>query len=477
MGRINGLIAILSVLAAVAPSASAQHRVTLTNREETLGKIPFNAGVAGSLVVSADGKYGAYIQPEGYTFRVVLNGEPGPAFEEIGRDSLVFSPNGTWLAYAAKEDGRWYVVEGDQRSLPYDHIVGPSLRVSADGLHFAFIATRDKQTHVVVDGVERPAVESVVDNRLVFSPVGGRLAYAAKRGGRTLVVLDGNESLLVDEASRPIFSGDGSRLVYVARTGAEAFVVLDNTDRRAARPGIRETSLALSHDGKRFAYAAQSPEGTRVIIADDAGEPHEWVFDNSITFSPDGRRLAYAVRKGGKCLIVVDGKPGTTLSDGIAPGSITFSPDGRRVAYVAELVSAGRVSRVVVVDGVVHGSTFDRIRGVPRFSPDGRHVAYIGERIEAGVSQFVVVDGTPGKAYRCIRGEPVFSPDGTRVAVMALSDDDRFEAGEEIPRLVSSDADAARRLVLDRVPAVRRSGERAQHPIEVLLVQESIAQD
>lgn len=480
MRRFDGC-AVVTIVGLFASSLFAQHRVTLTNKEEPLSTIPFDAGVAGSLVVSADGKHGAYVKPEGVFFHVVLDGEQGPAFREIGRDSLVFSPNGTWLAYAARKWERWFVVEGDQRSRPYEHIVGPSLRVSADGLHFAFIASRDKQTFVVLDGVESPAVESVVDSRLVFSPVGARLAYAANRGGRALVVLDGNESLLVDEVTCPIFSGDGSRLAYVARTGPEALVVLDNVDRRPAQRGIRETSLTLSYDGKRFAYAADSPEGMRVVTPDATGEPHEWVFDNSITFSPDGQRLAYAIRRGGKSLVVVDGKPVETLSDGIASRSITFSPDGRRVAYVAEIASAGRVSRGVVVDGVVHGSTFDRIRGVPRFSPDGRHVAYVGERVEAGVvSQFVVVDGTPGKAYRCVRGEPVFSPDGRHFAVMALAGDDRFEAAEEIPRLVSSDPDAARRLVLDRTQEVRMNARfdgTGRRPIEVLLVQETIVQD
>ena len=485
MGRTGRRVATAGALVVglLAAGAFGQHRVTLTNKEEPLGEIPFDAGAANSLVISADGKHGAYIKRDSDGYLVVLDGHHGPPYDAIARDSLVFSPNGTWLAYAARSGGRWHVVEGDQQSWPYDDIVGSSLRVSADGLHFAFIASRNKRTFVVLDGVEMPAVEAFIDNRLVFSPVGGRLAYAIKKGGRTLVVLDGAESLLADEVSPPIFSGDASRLAYVARVGADSFVVLDNVDRLPALPGIRPLSLALSRDGKRFAYVATSLEGMRVVTADAAGKPHEWIFDGSITFSPGGDRLAYAVRREGKCLLVVDGKPSATASDGILPGSIAFSPDGRRVAHVAEVASGGRVSRCVVVDGVA-GAPFDRIRGVPRFSPDGRHVAYVGERIQAGgVAQFVVVDDTPGKPYACVRGEPVFSPDGTRVAVMALGSDERFEAGEELPRLAPEDAgDTARRVVLDRTPDVRLATHHGAHPrqrepIRVLLVEERIAVD
>src|SRR3954470_23917377 len=42
------------------------------------------------------------------SFTVILDGDPGVSFEEVGR--LVFSPDGSRLAYAARDDDEWKVV-------------------------------------------------------------------------------------------------------------------------------------------------------------------------------------------------------------------------------------------------------------------------------------------------------------------------------------------------------------------------------
>ena len=52
----------------------------------------------------------------------------------------------------------------------------------------------------------------------------------------------------------------------------------------------------------------------------------------SLLASPDSQHLAYTASQGGKLIVVVDGKPGSTY-DGIKDGSPLFSPDSQHVAY------------------------------------------------------------------------------------------------------------------------------------------------
>jgi sugar lactone lactonase YvrE len=458
--------------------------------------------MASSLVLSADGRRGAYVttDPAGRGgVRVINHGDPGVDFDEVARGSLVISGDGARLAYAGRRGGEWYVVENDKESGPYAGVAASSLMFSRDGKRFAHAATRGRLWFVMSDGVKGRGYDAVAGDSLVFSPGGDRFAYVARRQGRAVLVLDAAELSSHDDLGRPVFSADGTRCAYVATDDGRQHVRLDGGQTLSPPAGaaIRSASLALSRDGKRAAYTAVSHNGARVIGSDGtAGEPFDFVFDGSLTFSPDGARIAYAARRGGGCVVVVDGKPGRPVH-GVVPDSIAFSPDGRRLAYVAEHVSPGggtRVERCVVVDGVEHPARFDRVPGAPRFSPDGGHVAYVAERIDGdAVRQFVVVDGTAGKSYAWVRGQPVFSPEGTRVAVMALGRDPRFAAGAELPR-GAADPDAGL-IVLDRsmrfrpaaaqARAERRHFTRAQAddvaslepPLHIVLVQEVIGHE
>jgi DNA-binding beta-propeller fold protein YncE len=499
--RIVGAVSFVALaIAMVGPMpALAQERVVLTNSETPLAKIPFDSRGSRSIVLSADGLHGAYVAGEGPYEWVVIDGETSAVYERVARDSLVFSPDGTRMAFAARLGGRWYVASGNGNAEePFDAVVARSVRFSPDGRRLAFIATRERRTFVVADGGEGPAFDAIADDRIAFSPA-GRLAYVGVRAGRRVVVIDGAESLPFADATFPVFSGDGLRAAYLASDGRRQFIAFDDFARQDAPEDTRALSLTLSHNGSRVAYAFGPPGAVRVAIADRAegdgkretsAEAVDWVFDGSIAFSPDGTRVAYAVRKGGHAHAVVDGKAGPPLH-GVVPGTIVFSPDGRRHAYVAEQATGpGTLGRIVVVDGTAW-MPFEWVRGVPRFSPDSRHVACVAEYTVAGLTgQFVVVDGSPsGKAYTCVRGDPVFSPDGTRVAVIALAHDDRFAAGEELPRLAAANvpggaADVSgRRLVLDRTAADRlgvlgfQRRSASPPPLEMLLVHEEIAHD
>jgi hypothetical protein len=487
-----GVAAIVMVGAIIATDlvAHAQQRVNLTNQESVLSEIPFDAGVATTVVVSPNGKRGAYILTTELGSRVVLDGVNSENFSAVGRLSLSFSPDSKRFAFAAQDGDQCFVIEGDHRSRSYTDLVGSSVRFSPDSQHLTFLGIREKSQMVNFDGVEHPTHDGVVDDRLVFSPIGGRLAYTLEQGGRKLVVLDGNESLLADDIGPLVFSGDGGTLAYIAWNDRVPALVLNNTNRLPVRAGVVASSFTLSRDGKKFAYVEKRDNGVVVVASDGESEPYEKVLDGSITFSPDGQHVAFAISRDQKCAVVLDGKTGSTLTAGIAPTSLVFSPDNRRLAYVAEIASREGLVRCVVLDDVI-GAPFDRISGAPRYSPDGAHVAYVAERIHLGeVAQFVVVDNTPGKAYPLIRGDLLFAPNGQRVGVMALEGDDRFDARDEFPRLIGNDVDASRRIVFEQTASLKRQvqGNRGhppdeelqqewQRPLRVLLVEERIAED
>lgn len=419
------------VLAALVTSASAQEKVTLTNKESPWGSIPFEAGVTRSVVLSADGKHGAYVIPDtGDGFSVVVDGNTMPdAYQDVATDSFVFAkgPAGYRSAFAAKLNDRWHVFESGKPGEPFHEVVGTSLCFSPGGAHLAFVAVRDRKTFVVLDGRPTLPCDSVDRSRLVFNSTGERLAYVVWRNGPANVVLDGKDGPVFDDIGRPVFSGDGAHVAYPARNGARWVVVADGRE-KGAPAAVAVGTLALSFDGGRLTYAVRTASGMRMVDGEHLGETYEWVFDGSPTFSPDGKRLAYAVRRGRTCAVVVDDKPGKSF-DGIVPSSLTFSQDGKRLAYLAEIVREDRVGRHAVVDDRI-GPAFEQIRGNLRFSPTGAHLAYIAELPDQ--RQCLVVDGTAGKPYACIRSEPVFKPNGSAVGAIALAEDERFLAGVEV---------------------------------------------
>jgi dipeptidyl aminopeptidase/acylaminoacyl peptidase len=144
-------------------------------------------------------------------------------------------------------------------------------------------------------------------------------------------------------------------------------------------------------------------------------------------FSPDRNHTAVYGRRGKEFFVVVDGVESPAYADVTRSVPPTFSADGSRILYGALL--DGRLA--LIVDGAPFGA--DHLAPQPAlFSPDGRRVAYgAANRRASGPadpaeSQWVVVDGVAGPAFRALFSEPgaiLFSPDSRRVAYAARADD------------------------------------------------------
>lgn len=301
----------------------------------------------------------AYVIKRGEKWHVVLNGKPGPAYDQIG-NNIIFSSDKKHMLYRASRGrydfivldgvegkergsitensyafgadgkpayvmlnnrGRW-VVAGDIEHGPYDYVPG-EIRFSEDGKRNAFVAERDRQRFVVIDGVEGPRFDDITFD-IRFSSDGKRYSYAGKRGAKQDAVIDG-VATDYDEISSLLFSPDGKHLGVCARRGGSRLTLVDGVER-----GTRDLGIS------------------------------------GIIFSPDSRRFAGLARqgfKGDKQLIVIDGEPGQTY-DGVS--DLEFTPDSKHVIYTAE--RAGKF--MVVVDGV-ESNEYDNWLTSPRVDKTG----------------------------------------------------------------------------------------------------------
>ncbi len=395
-----------------------------------------------SLRFSPDGKRVAYVAVKGWArissrptsmtatgapwkCVVIVDGKPGPDYDQIGKGSPIFSPDGKRVAYVAQKG--W---PRSSTTRPSKTATRPSRSMpnrSMPATTRPSTTTRRRSTTrpprrwvVVVDGQAGPEHDAIGPLSLRFSPDGKRVAYVAKEGGKWFVVLDGKPGLEYDRIwpSSLRFSPDWKRLAYAARKGnswaGKWFVVVDGQTGPEFDTIVPDT-LHFSPDGKRIAYAAvcRTAAGgweSFVVVDEKAGPAYDRIWAWSLHFSPDSKRLAYMAEKGGKWVVVVDGKAGPEYD---LVGHVIFSPDSKRLAYVARKGSGDLAKWLVVVDGKASPEYHKIGKGTLVFSPDGKRFAYAVQKgIRWGGKRFVVLDGKPLPEYKRFWGGPIFRADG-----------------------------------------------------------------
>ena len=365
-----------------------------------------------NIVFNTEGTRVAYAALDGGLWRVVADGRPGPACDDVS--GPVFSPDGRRLAYTARLDDRWLVVVDETVTTPKGYGTIDFLTFSPDGRRLAYAAGEGASHFMVTAG--RPGRRYRTVGVPVFSPDGVRLAYTAVDDRRRQrVVVDGREGRTYDEVYQPVFSRDGRRLVYGVRRGERRFLVVNGRERP-------DYPLIISPDGTpgvylfgpqddRLAFVTEKDGKRAVVVEGKAGPGYDGIAGDgaSIALSSDGRGWAYASRRGEKWVVVVNGEESPVYED-IVAGTPLFSRDGRHYLYGA--LQSGKW--VMVVDGRATGERYDGIGRGAGFSPDGAHTVFTAKT--AG-RWFVVTDGRSGPVY-----DRVIAAEATDDGVVCLAE-------------------------------------------------------
>lgn len=381
-------------------------------RETVLGRFDPGADRKSVIIDRRTARRVAWTSKAGKWERVVVNGIPGPDFDEVKPPS--FSEDGRRTGYFGKRNQKWFAVIDGREHGPYDRWM--FVIFSPDGSRAAWPGVRSNQCFLVIDGVEHGPYVRWLAPVPRFSPDSRRVAYVAQQPGddqKYRVFLDAQPGPMFDYAGPASFSADGQHVAYwVKRTGERALTLLvDGNPVATSAPtkGALPWELSAGLDRAMAGYG--------------------------LPFTPDAEHLSYPVFEGKHTVVVINGTRGPASE---AWGRLTFSGDWKRSAYVvadeqgfskalgavAGLFGGGSthhpvLNTALVVDGEVRAD-LPEPTGMPGFSPDGIRLAYPSKNA-------VVVDGAPGQRYDEIAPDSLaWSPDGRRLAFAARRNDRWF---------------------------------------------------
>lgn len=336
------------------------------------------------MMFSGDGKRVGILTRDADGWRMIVDDQATPPYEQIGRGRQFFSYDSKRWAMAGKRDGKWFlIVNGKETGEPFDEIRG--IEFSPDSKRISFLGRRNRHWFAVVDGLPSSPLEGIAFGAVVFSPDSKQTAYVMTRGTKQVLVAGGKESPPCDAITRFVFNPSSNAIAYVKVNDRKHIAVVDEG---ASKPFDLISNFMFSPDGKRYALTARL-NGKYLPIVDGAvlGDANGYEMASVPTFSPDSKRVAFISVKDGEMSVVEEGVAGPAYKQ---IGRLTFSPNSRSIAYVVR--TEQNQWRYVV--GQQPGPAFSKMPAPIVFSPTGRHFAYIGEREGASL---LCVDGDGGR--------------------------------------------------------------------------------
>ena len=196
----------------------------------------------------------------------------------------------------------------------------------------------------------------------------------------------------------PVFAPDGVRLFFISnRDGPRDVYVetLSSSGQPRGKPlrlstGLGVTSISVSADGRRLAYAAYTARSNVWSIPIPAGAPVTTAGSTPVT---RGNQVIESMR---------------------------VSRDGRWLVYDSDLLGNANIYRMPLSGGPPEQLTTSTAEEfAPDLSPDGRFVAYHSWRTGTRDIEVKPLDGGPVEQVTQTRGQeayPVWSPDGQALA-------------------------------------------------------------
>jgi hypothetical protein len=210
-------------------------------------------------VFSTDSQRLAFMVHDGEYGFVIIDGEKGPRFKDIGYTSIMFSPDSSRVAYMAlvsgvpeehehvegEEEseeaheglGRYAVVVDGKPSKEWNGIAGgrlpsiPAMTFSPDSKNFAYIAINDNWKYVVVDNNKESEPYDEMGTVLTFTPDNRALIYIAHLNDNLYMVVNGDkgqtrEAVLTLYGGQVNFEADDA-FSYLIFDGTKVFLITE----------------------------------------------------------------------------------------------------------------------------------------------------------------------------------------------------------------------------------------------------------
>jgi Tol biopolymer transport system component len=259
--------------------------------------------------------------------------------------------------------------------------------------------------------------------------------------------IDGSERRVLlphdGQAVSPIWSRDGLHLAFWHRTATDrpwSLVVVDEHGGHrsvlAADVTLREreealnqpSNLSWSPDSRRIAFAADTPDGTAIHVADREAARSTGITDPALggidpAWSPDGSTIAFVSTATGTLHgVAPDGSDVRELAD---VRDVVLWPDwsGDGDLLAVSAVHEGQLDIfTIAADGsaVTNISHDPSDEYSPSWSPDGTRLAWARAPADGSARAWIVVTDREGTRVVELRiaadlAPPVWSPDGTRL--------------------------------------------------------------
>jgi Tol biopolymer transport system component/DNA-binding winged helix-turn-helix (wHTH) protein len=411
-GRLLYAIAVLSVILVCVSLLRQWIRSRHSGRQHALARVTFDPGLQNGATWSPDGRFIAYSSNRGGKFDVWVQAADGGNAVQITHEpgqnwQAEWSPDGKYIAYRSEyETGGLYIVPalGGARRKIADFGYYP--RWSPDSSQIMFLPTTyggfrslyavsldGGPPHEIVAGffAKHP---TDTGRSAVWHPDGNKVSiyiwnYQTMAPSFWTIPLNGDAALKSEidgqllkqfgDTSSARFVADTSfswapsaDAIYFERTFNGATNLWKMTvepktlrglamERLTTGPG-NDTSLALTHDGKKLAFSSESrqiliwaapfnPQSGKLTGNGQAVTSpgiEAWV----PTLTPDGKKLAFSGNRGGNSQVWQSEMTSDEATPIVADDAYTraypiWSPDGTRLAY-ARYKKSGKESKIVV---------------------------------------------------------------------------------------------------------------------------------